>query len=369
MLPIALLLLALAKGIRIELCILSGLVAFFVISLVTFLINDLPMGLVSYEIRTVKYILFFVIALNIVNKYPRLIDLFLKSAVVLIGCIMALEIVNPVGIGDELFDFFTHRQSYEFLQKGSLRIIGAMVNPNDNGVILVCLSAYFMSAYYYFRNKVDVLFIALCALLIILAQSRTAMVAFLAVGIVFLVHLKMTKRTAIGFAAVVFLGVVSLYFLDTNYLMEIFTKNPMNIGEFTGRFPAWEFMMAEWNNNKILGVGHFVHKMDAFRNAPDSEYIYVLASKGIVGFIIYLSLLLTPVVVLWKYRKDEPHAMLGILLPVAFTLVAVTNFTILNVRIAMFYYFLLALSFSGVMTNKNYKMSTSFRGLNLIKES
>ena len=368
-LPIAIVLLALAGRIRIEISILCGLVVFFAFSLVTFLINDLPIGLLSYEIRTVKYILFFALALNVVHKYPKAIDIFLKSTVVLVGAIMAVEILNPSELGEELYKFYSPRESWEFFQRGSLRIIGSMKNPNDNGVVLVCLSAYFMSAFYYFRNKVDLLFIAICALLIMFAQSRTSMIAFLAVGGVFVLHLKITKQTLIGFATMAFVGVLALYFFKADYLMEVFTMNPMDIGEFTGRFPAWEFMLAEWENNKILGVGPFVHKMDAFRNAPDSEYIYILASKGILGLIVYLGLLLTPVIVLWKYRLNEPHALLGILLPVAFILVAVSNFTILTVRVAMLYYFLLALAYSGLLINKNYRMAKSLPGLNLIKEA
>ena len=127
--------------------------------------------------------------------------------------------------------------------------------------------------------------------------------------------------------------------------------------------------MSEWEGSKIFGVGPLVHKMGAFRNAPDSEYIYMLASKGIVGFIAYLGLLLTPVVILWKYRREHPHAMLGILIPIAFLIIAVSNFTVLNVRTGMFYYFLLALSFSGLMKNQSYKMGKTLRGLNLIKDS
>ena len=155
-----------------------------------------------------------------------------------------------------------------------------------------------------------------------------------------------------------------------NYLMELFKYNPLEISAFKGRYPAWEYMITVWHDNLIMGAGPFADKMDAYRNAPDSEYIYILAGNGIVGMVAYLCLMFAPIVVLWKRRKKSSHALLGILLPIAFLIVAITNFGILNVRLGVLYFIFLGIPFYFLLQEaKQYKWGRTLSGLDLFNKN
>jgi len=301
-------------------------------------------------------------------------DISIRVALFFIATVMLLEVFNPFGIGELLFSFYTHHKYEDFNVLGGRRIIGTMKNPNDNAALLLCFTAYFMSSYYYKKKILDLFFVLSCVVLIVLAQSRTTMIALIFLGLVFLVNFKLNRQVLLGLLIFALIIPGLMYFLNIDYLIRIFTKNPLEIGELTGRFPIWRYMYELWRENIYFGKGPFVHNL-TYKitliwpvGSPDSEYIYVLASKGLFGFIAYLGLLVLPVISLWKRRKESLHAMLGILLPVAFSVIALTNFAILNVRLGLIYFIFIAIPISILIYDEknSYRFSKTIHGITML---
>jgi len=236
-------------------------------------------------------------------------------------------------------------------------------------VFLLCLSAYFMSSYYYFKNKSDIYFMIVCAGIIVLAQSRTTLIALGIMYIVLVLQYKLNWKLVIGVFSIILLSVISMYFLKMNYLMELITDDPLDIPAFRGRFAAWNYMLEAWKGNEFFGIGPFADQMDEHRNAPDNEYLYVMACNGVVGLISFVAVIVYPIIVFWKHKKCT-HALIAILIPVAFLFIAITNFTILNIRIGLIYFILLAIPFSELLKDEyNYKRKWELKGLGFMNIS
>jgi len=342
---------------------------YFSLTILTNIMNSLGFSAYMFAFRTIKYLLLFLFAANIYNSDFRIIDQTIKVVVLLTTFVVIIQLINPFGLADSIHSFYTSRSQDEFLVNDSRRILGVMKNPNDNAVFLLCLSAYFMSSYYYFKNKSDIYFMIVCAGIIVLAQSRTTLIALGIMYIVLVLQYKLNWKLVIGVFSIILLSVISMYFLKMNYLMELITDDPLDIPAFRGRFAAWNYMLEAWKGNEFFGIGPFADQMDEHRNAPDNEYLYVMACNGVVGLISFVAVIVYPIIVFWKHKKCT-HALIAILIPVAFLFIAITNFTILNIRIGLIYFILLAIPFSELLKDEyNYKRKWELKGLGFMNIS
>jgi O-antigen ligase len=290
------------------------------------------------------------LASQLLHEYLPSLDKVIRGIFLIVGLVNILETLNPMGIYETLFAFFTHHTMEQFIRMDSIRIIGTMMNPNDNGVFLTCFIAYFMSSYYYSKNKWNLVLVMLGLVLVVLSQSRTSLIAVLAMGVPFLLTFRITRTMIFSIVGSAIVVVATMYLLQMNYMMELLSKNPLEISAFQARFRDWGYVIEVWNEHKIWGVGPFA---DTFTAAgyfdPDSEYLYILASRGVVGLVCYLIILAYPILLFWKKRNEVNHALLAVLLSVAFMLIGITNFSLLNVRIGVVYAILIGIPFSFLL--------------------
>ena len=348
--PIILLIFLASKKVRIELPYMLALTAFFAFYIVSMFLNGDGMADVSFAFRTLKILLFLILGAQLLYEHLPSLDKAIRASFMIITAIMLLEFFNPIGIYETFLEFFTHHPMRRFQELDSTRIIGTMTNPNDNGVLLTCFIAYFMSSFHYSKNKWNFLFIALGLILVLLSQSRTSLIAILAMGVPFMLTFRITKKMVIAVLGSGILVIIAMYLLKMNYMMELLSKNPLEISAFQARFRDWGYVIDVWSEHKIWGVGPF---MDTFTAAgyfdPDSEYLYILGSRGIVGLVCYLIILCYPMVLFWIKRKEVKHGLLAVMISVAFMLIAITNFSIINVRIGVLYGILMAIPFSFLL--------------------
>ena len=338
------------RQIKIELPYFLTLTGFFGFYVVSIFLNGEGMGEVSYAFRTLKILLFLILAAQLLYENLITLDKVIRGTFLVIGGITMLEYFNPMGIYEVFFPFFTHHTMEQFFRMDSVRIIGTMMNPNDNGVLINCFLAYFMSAFYYSKNKWNILFIIMGLGLILIAQSRTSLIASVAMGAVFLLTFKINRTMIISVVGLSAVGLTMMYLLEMNYMMTLLTKNPLEINELQGRFLSWNHILKVWGEHKIWGAGPFMDTFTTYAmSAPDSEYLYVLGSRGIVGLFCYLIILIYPILLFWKKRNEVTHALLAVLLSVAFIVIGITNFSILNVRIGVVYAILMGVPFSFLL--------------------
>ena len=350
LLPVLLVVIILAKKIRIEGAYFPVLLAFAVCYAVSIFLNGDGIGDISYAFRTLKILLFLILSAQLLHEHHLNFDKIIRSTFLIISAVVLLEFFNPMGIYEIFFSFFTHHNMEKFDQLDSIRIIGTMMNPNDNGVLLTCFIAYFMSSYHSSKNKWNLLFGMLGLVLVILSQSRTSLIAVLVMGVPFLLTFRITRTMIFSVVGSAIVVVAAMHLLQMNYMMELLSKNPLEISAFQARFRDWGYIIGVWNEHKIWGAGPFA---DTFTAAgyfdPDSEYLYILASRGVVGLVCYLIILTYPILVFWKKRNEVKHALLAVLLSVAFMLIGVTNFSLLNVRIGVVYAIFIGIPFSFLL--------------------
>jgi len=260
-----------------------------------------------------------------------------------------IEIFNPFDFGNALTNIYTHHAATVKLNENlgsTFRLIGTMVNPNDNSVLFLVFLIYFMSAYYYNKNRHELIYILICIVVIILTQSRTVFLALMTVGLIYLANFRFRKRTLLTLIAIIGLCFGFIFLIQLNYLLQIFVTNPLEIHSLQLRFEVWKALLEMWKHKLFLGWGPIQEVPKVFKGSPDSEYLYILASYGMIGFASYLTLLLYPIIIFWRKRKKVYHAMMGVLMPVGFCIVAVTNFGLMNVRLGTLFILFMGVSFS-----------------------
>lgn len=325
------------------------------------IVNKHPYNIWLYAIRPIKFLIFFVLFSNIsINKYINF-NYFIRWLFVAVALINLIEILNIYDLRLTFFDFFSHRDIQQFWDHESWRIIGTMNNPNENGVLLLSFVIYFIAVFYSEKKVVDSLLLVTCVLLLVFAQSRTAMYVTGLIFVLYLILAKLNKRIVIYSLLFFMLVIIGVYALDLNYVKDIFENNPLDIPTLKGRLADWEISINAWTQNKLFGVGYVSHTSYVY--AADNEYLYSLAVSGIIGTLLYLSMIVYPLIRFWKLKKSIPYAMIPILFTPSFLLIAITNVTLYDVRIGTLYFILLAIPFNYLSEKQtNYFIVINWRG-------
>jgi len=335
------------------------IILFFTTSLVSTFINMPGIEAITYSFRIVKFFLFFVIVCHGARNNIDAVDSIIKLLFFVLLLINVLQIFNPLGIGELLGLIYTHHDKYIELNKEIgryFRVTGTMVNPNDNALLWLSFMTYFMSSYFYKRNVNELIYILICIVIIIMTQSRTTFIVVLAVSVVYFFNFGLRKTHILLACGILILCFSAMSFFNLDYLLQVFQNNPLKIHSITLRLEVWQWMLELWKNKMLFGWGPFEELIKLIEGSPDSEYLYVLTIYGIVGMIFYILILLYPIIVLWKNRKIQ-HALLGVLLSFGFSIIAITNFTVMNVRIGLLYFIFMGISFSMLL---NYKEKDIF---------
>ncbi len=364
LIPLIGLAIILRKEIVLDIRYTAILVLFFLISSISIFINGLGLKYFLVSFRIIKYLLLFLLASNLMLDHTyqkKMVQLF-KVVFSIIFVITMLQFFNPMGLGDVTFSFFTHHSSSKFFRHGSTRYIGTMMNPNDNGVVLLCFVSFFLSILHQHKRPLDLLWIILTIVLLVLAQSRTALLAMVAMIMGYVVLLSFNRKTLMFTLGAIALAVAGVFLLKMQYLQQLFEKKIWEIGEFKARYYDWNVLINLWKEHPILGVG-YIKDFSIFRFAADSEYLFALAIGGILGFACYIGTLIYPALSMFVQRKKTAFSGIAVLLPIGFMLIAVTNFALLNVRIAILFFALMAFPFSNFIVNFPLSFIKSYRFL------
>lgn len=327
---------------------------FFLSTVISCMINFENFYGVDYSFRIFKFFLLFLVTVKYAwNNIKKLEDLF-RIITWLLVLINFLQILNPLEIGNLISSFYTHHSHFiELNQKigRTFRLIGTMVNPNDNAFLWMTLAAFFMSIYYYKRRKDDLFLLLISVFFILLTQSRTIFFAILLMGAVFFLFFKIKKITFMYAFILITSTLFFVEYMNLGYLSQALSQNPIEVRTFRMRFEIWVKMIDLWQEKIIFGWGAFSDFKKVFNGSPDSEYFYILVSYGLTGILFYITILLYPIMVFYDKCKRNLHGILSVLLPLGLLLVAITNMAILNVRVGMLCFILLGISFSFYLNN------------------
>lgn len=175
------------------------------------------------------------------------------------------------------------------------RMMGTFYNPNTYGTA-ISIGFIFTLAYTFYTKNISrklVLFVLMILMLgtVILTQSRTALGVLLIGLLLFVILNSLLNNTNAGLA----LGIIFLFFLVLAGFLAIVSPDIikrytslLNIMEdlsWQMRLFAWYLNLEIFSRSFVIGWGPAKH---LYTTVVDSEYILMLRTLGVTGFVAYI---------------------------------------------------------------------------------
>lgn len=238
------------------------------------------------------------------------------------------------------------------------RRLGGEINPIFFGIyaFVVSLLCFYLSSSV--KSMVKKMVYALCGLVyvwaVILTQTRGVFIAYpliiLGIGMLIFIYSKSVMGLVLSLISVflfIFIVAVNSNMNDRfskayEELIEVFDINEGQEGNYNTssgfRILLWKFSVDVWKENVIFGVGNerFQNykkewvEMDRYPSIliekiptthSHSQYFHELAQRGLIGFIAFITLLISPIIYALKdYKLFDKQCFKSSILIVAFNL-------------------------------------------------
>ena len=228
-------------------------------------------------------------------------------------------------------DFVLHRPEAGVIPGIDWRLFG--LTPHANTIGPVALLGLILELYSpYRRNWARLLNLAAAAAVFVLAQSRTAWVAALLIGMVVHVPLSiMPKRgfaddprgfsravwTLIGCIAVLIVAACGMTaFGGTEYL-----QRKTDLGTLNGRFQIWDITLEAWRENMLFGYGPEIWGAERrlrfnmlHVGQAHNQFVQTLGEAGLAGLAMLVVYLLALLTAAWRRFVASRGLVLALLL-------------------------------------------------------
>jgi len=293
--------------------IFYSLSAFLLFCFVALVLNALkltpPQVLVSF-LYLVRILLYSSALFMFEFLSKKTIDDFLKK----LAAVLALFVLFGIGqyffyndLGAlKVFNWDIHKD----------RLFGSVLDPNFAGSII--LIEIFILTYFYIgeikKNSKRVLSISLFISLvaIFLTYSRSSYIALFVSGIAFFL---LTKQLKLFWSALLFLFMAFLL-IPKSFSVE--GMNLLRTGSVIGRLESFSDALSVFSSSPIFGVGFNAYRYAQFRlglldvnwlmthagAGVSNSYLFVLATTGMVGFLLFLFFLYFLFKILFERRKQ-----------------------------------------------------------------
>ena len=185
------------------------------------------------------------------------------------------------------------------------RALGFSSGPGQQSVVGLFFFSYFLVLYVWDggRNR-RIFFAALSLGIVLLSQSKTALIAFLigSVGVALLILWKSNLRGRIFLIPLIILSGGVLY-LGLEFFLGIFPEYTrlieagLGVSSLNDRYLNWAEMIKVFVNEQsvffyLFGVGRSGLASYGVNELPfDSDYVYILVNFGILGLMLFLAML------------------------------------------------------------------------------
>lgn len=288
----------------------------------------------------------------------------LEVLIVFLAVVNLLHLFNAFGINEWLIALYDYDgRDIAFFGLNSLgqsdarRIIGTMGNPNDNAIlILFFLCCFLFRSLLNRANQKQVSFynvlIGICAVLIVLCQSRTGIVVL---AVVFIISLYLAswsvKNLMVVLAAT--LGALFLINICVDYHALSYVNNThMSMDEnnsYNARLNVWMRLIEQWKQRPIIGFGPNKEYIYSNKLYPENEYIFYLWRYGVLGLLGYCALLFGHLLLVGKKLRHYP---LLIFIDCVLGLTAITNNPLTNPKFVVIFALGWALAVSCIEQTK-----------------
>jgi O-antigen ligase len=200
------------------------------------------------------------------------------------------------------------------------RFIGFFTEPNHLGAFFMLSYPIMLWKYYSINTsqhckRILILFLVLTLTLHALTASRTTIISSI-IGI--LVFFSIKRKTTKIFT------IVSLVILLTVFVFFVFTPENLSRGDdsstltITGRDVLWNGAIIRFFQSPYFGYGYMVESkilnllsmqgtfsQDSAQQPLHNGYLSILTGTGIVGFILWMLIILTPFLKIAKNRRQD----------------------------------------------------------------
>lgn len=179
------------------------------------------------------------------------------------------------------------------------RMLGLMGNPNCNAVFFLFFTCYYLARYDY--RKRNIISLITSVVLVLLTQSRTGFISLIIIFIIFMLKDMNLRKIGTGLIILSFLALV-ITIVSPEYISALWDRPLKKITSLTIRFDIWFVLIEMVKDRWLIGMGPFKEFFYANTLHADNEYVLNYFRYGICGLVLYSSLLLYPVVSVFKRR-------------------------------------------------------------------
>lgn len=261
--------------------------------------------------------------------YERFSSMWFKPIFIGLALVNLFHFYNLFHINDFLYDVYggVHREFFglnSLKEPATKRMIGLASSPNINAIVFAFFAIYFLPLKY---DHTKLYWFLGAILLMLLCQSRTAIVAL--VGVLIVIAVLRLSDWSLKQWAIMLSSIAGLYFLSWALVTDFFShasySNNVASNSAMGRLETWAYLFDMIKESPIIGYG--VNKQYFYERKlySENEFILMLWRYGAIGLLFYLGMFFIP---LWSYFKRRKEAMKlkkGFLFLITVVTVALTN--------------------------------------------
>ena len=234
------------------------------------------------------------------------------------------------------------------------RMVGMAGNPNTNALLFCFFAVYFIPLKFKAQN---IIWFFTALLFTFLCQSRTAMLILIVLLIAILV-LKLSDWKLKNWLVIIacfssyFIAwmLSSSFFKYPIYSNSMFNGVAMGSNSAMGRLEVWKFLGKMILEKPIFGHGPNKNFFYENKIYSENEYILYTWRYGLVGLIAYLGVLIYPLILFYKQRKEWFYKT-AILFTLIMLISALTNNPFTERHVFIIFTFSLACLFYYVRKN------------------
>lgn len=319
--------------------------------------------------EVMRYIIFalvtvIILTLCIEKKYYIFILKTINILMIIISIFGIIQYFNPFSINELYIESYAPTQSTTLIDNyPTPRIVGTKPNPSVYGILMV-LGVYFNIMYYKYAKRKNIVWLSmiLCIINLMMTLTRTIQIAFILSIILFiLINVWIIKgwKKALKVTGIVMLVIAFiLLILPRSLTWRLFNVfNFTNTNSWVERVSKWENYFKIIQNNLFIGIGPVKNHVE-YLGYVDSEWIQMILQYGILGFITYTSVLLSP---LYIYKHDKTNKrILKCFIPILFIIIInnISSSSLISFDTAIGFYMIIGL----ILTNQNNSTSEERQG-------
>lgn len=261
--------------------------------------------------------------------YDQFSKIWFKPIFVGLVGINLLHFFNIFHINDFLYDIYggVHREFFglnSLKEPATKRMIGLAYSPNINAAVFAFFAVYFLPLQF---GRSKFIWFLVAVLMILMCQSRTAIVALIA--ILFVIAIFRLSNWNFKQWSILLVSLLGLYLFSWGLVTDFFTQvsysNNVVSNSAMGRLETWAYLFDMIKERPIFGYGINKQYFYARELYSENEYILMLWRGGAIGLLLYLAMFLTPLWNYFKRRNESEQLNKGFLFLLIFLIIALTN--------------------------------------------